>query len=280
MDRATPSRALRTCAGSTAWSPAWPAASFALGSLDLLPLAVDIACRLHVRVAEDVRVAADDLAPDLRLDVGHVEHAGLGRKLGVEDDLQQQVTELARKLRRGFRRPARRNLVRFLEQVLSSARRGSVRGPMGSRRGGVVDRRSRVAPGAGRGQLGRHGARYRAPANAAGVSSPTVAVFRHAEPADEMLGRVDPGQHGESRLVRWGMRPGRGGTSPSAGAAARRTPSGTTRSGRDGSTGTTRGAPERRPADLRRHPGPANAGFGDERVEHVFLRGATAWPWV
>jgi len=71
-----------------------------------------------VRVAEDVRVAADDLAPDLRLDVGHVEHAGLGRKLGVEDDLQQQVTELARKLRRGFVAQRVVDLVRFLEQVL------------------------------------------------------------------------------------------------------------------------------------------------------------------
>jgi hypothetical protein len=41
------------------------------------------------------------LVADRRLDVGQVEHAGLGRELGVEDDLEQQVAELLGELRRG-----------------------------------------------------------------------------------------------------------------------------------------------------------------------------------
>ena len=46
-------------------------------------------------------MAADDLRGDRGLDVGEVEDAFLRRELGVQDDLQPQVAELAGQLRRG-----------------------------------------------------------------------------------------------------------------------------------------------------------------------------------
>ena len=64
-------------------------------------------------------MAADDLGRDRRLDVGQVEDARLGGELGVEDDLQPQVAELAGQLgrRAGLERVV--DLVRLLEQVLA-----------------------------------------------------------------------------------------------------------------------------------------------------------------
>ena len=66
-----------------------------------------------------MRVAADDLRGDRGLDVGQVEDAGLGGELRVEDDLEQQVAELAGQLgrRAGLERVV--DLVRLLEQVLA-----------------------------------------------------------------------------------------------------------------------------------------------------------------
>ena len=77
------------------------AASCALVGLDPLPLPVHVRGGPRDGVAEDVRVAADDLPGDRRLDVGEVEDAGLGRELGVQDDLEQEVAELLRQRRRG-----------------------------------------------------------------------------------------------------------------------------------------------------------------------------------
>ena len=67
-----------------------------LVGLDPLPLAVDVRRGPRDRVAEHVRVATDDLGADRGLDVGQVEDAGLGRELGMQDDLQPQVAELTR----------------------------------------------------------------------------------------------------------------------------------------------------------------------------------------
>ena len=87
--------------------------------LDPLPLAVDVGRRADLRVAEDVRVAADDLARDRGLDVGQVEDAGLGGQLGVEDDLQPEVAELGGQLRRGPAGQRVVDLVGLLEEVVA-----------------------------------------------------------------------------------------------------------------------------------------------------------------
>ncbi len=71
----------------------------ALLLLDLLPVAQHLAGAGNLRLAEDVRVAADEL---FHLEADHVferERAGRRlRDLGVEDDVEQQVAELALEL--------------------------------------------------------------------------------------------------------------------------------------------------------------------------------------
>jgi hypothetical protein len=57
-------------------------------------LPVHVRCGPGHGIAEDVRVAADDLRRDRGLDIGQVEDAGLRGELGVQDDLEPQVTEL------------------------------------------------------------------------------------------------------------------------------------------------------------------------------------------
>jgi hypothetical protein len=54
-----------------------------------------------VSLAEDVRVAVDDLGADLLLHVGQIEDAGFRGQLGVENDLQVKVAELAGQIHRG-----------------------------------------------------------------------------------------------------------------------------------------------------------------------------------
>ena len=87
--------------------------------LDLLPVAVHVRRGPRHGIAEHVRVAADDLGRDRRLDVGQVEDAGLGGELGVEHDLEQQVAELAGQRRRGAGLERVVDLVGLLEQVLA-----------------------------------------------------------------------------------------------------------------------------------------------------------------
>ncbi len=65
-----------------------------LVGLDPLPLAVHVGGGPRLRLAEHVRVAADDLRGDRGLDVGRSKTPGLGGQLGVEDDLEEQVAEL------------------------------------------------------------------------------------------------------------------------------------------------------------------------------------------
>ena len=93
--------------------------ALALGRLDPLPLAVDVRRGARLGLAEHVRMAPDDLRRDRGLDVGQVEHAGLGGELRVEHDLQPQVAELAGELRRGTRLERVVDLVRLLEQVVA-----------------------------------------------------------------------------------------------------------------------------------------------------------------
>ncbi len=79
-------------------------------------------------------MTADDLGRDGRLDIGQVEDAGLGGELGVEDDLEQQVAELAGQLgrRAGLERVV--DLVGLLEQVLAQRLVGLLAVPRDSRR--------------------------------------------------------------------------------------------------------------------------------------------------
>ena len=96
----------------------------ALPRLDPLPLPVHVGRGSRDGVAEDVGMAAHDLARDRGLDVGQVEDARLGRELGVEDDLEEQVAELLGERRR---RPALErvvDLVGLLEEVLAERRVG------------------------------------------------------------------------------------------------------------------------------------------------------------
>ena len=89
--------------------------------LDALPLAVHVRRRPRLGLAEHVGVAADDLRGQRGLDVGQVEHVGLRRELGVEDDLEQQVAELPRQIGRRTGLQGVVDLVRLLEQVLAQA---------------------------------------------------------------------------------------------------------------------------------------------------------------
>ena len=117
-----------------------------LVGLDPLPLAVDVRGGPRDRVAEHVRMAPDDLRGDRGLDVGQVEDAGLGRKLGVEDDLQPQVAELAGQLGRGTGLERVVDLVGLLEEVLAQRRVGLLavpRAAVGLRAAGP---RSRASP--------------------------------------------------------------------------------------------------------------------------------------
>ena len=67
-------------------------------------------------IAEDVRMAADDLAGHGALHVGQVEDAGLRRVLGVQHDLQEQVAELVGQVRGGAALEGVVDLVGLLQQ--------------------------------------------------------------------------------------------------------------------------------------------------------------------
>ena len=71
----------------------------ALPGLDLVPVREHLARRRRrVGVAEDVRMAADDLRADRRDDVVDGELAVVGRDLGVKHDLEKNVAELLSEL--------------------------------------------------------------------------------------------------------------------------------------------------------------------------------------
>ena len=121
MDSEIPSRAPLTGVADAPVAPASAAAaapSFPLHALDLLPLAVHVRGRLDVGFPEDVRVAADDLAADRLVDVGHVEYAGFRRELCVKHDLEVEIAEFAGQIGRGPGVEGVVDLVRLLEEVL------------------------------------------------------------------------------------------------------------------------------------------------------------------
>src|SRR3954463_9467536 len=70
-----------------------------LGALDLVPVAQDLAGRLGRRVAEDVRVAADELRAAVLGDDGHVAGAALLEQQRQEVHLEEDVAELVEELR-------------------------------------------------------------------------------------------------------------------------------------------------------------------------------------
>ena len=63
---------------------------------DRLPVCQHFVCAAHLCVAEDVRVAADELVHDAGDYVGQTETPFLGRDLREQRDLQQQVAQLLR----------------------------------------------------------------------------------------------------------------------------------------------------------------------------------------
>src|SRR4051812_8661274 len=69
-----------------------------LGALDLVPVAQDLAGRLRGGVAEDVRMAADELRPAMLGDVGHVARAALLEQQRQEVHLEEHVAELVEQL--------------------------------------------------------------------------------------------------------------------------------------------------------------------------------------
>ena len=209
-----------------------------LGLLDPLPLAVHVRRRADLRVAEDVGVAADDLAGDRGLDVGQVEDAGLRGQLGVEDDLEPEVAELGGQLRRGAAGEGVVDLVGLLEEVVAqrlvgllAIPRAAVGLPQAVRDPGHPPRRGGRQLRGDRGEVerGRPGRPRRG--------------RRRSSPRPRRTARRDgpPGRGAAGRRGRRGRR-GRGGrgaapADPPA-AAARRTASGTRSAGRDGSSGT------------------------------------------
>ena len=189
-------------------------------------------------VAEDVRVAADDLRGDGRLDVGQVEDARLGGELGVEHDLEQQVAELAGELGRGARLERVVDLVGLLEQVLAQRLVGLLAVPRAAvglaQPGGDPGHRPRAGDGQlrrDRGEVERRLERRRR------SSVATVVAVGRPEPADRVVGRVEPAEDASgSRPVGPG-RPGSGAGSAGGRLRAEASPSGTISSGRDGSIG-------------------------------------------
>ena len=227
-----------------------------------------------IGVAEDVRVAADDLGRDRGLDVGQVEDAGLGRQLGVEDDLEQQVAELPGELRRGARLERVVDLVGLLEQVLAQRGVGLLAIPRAAVGLAQPGARSRASPTGRRRPARARPARGRAaPSRSAAVERPRPSSpSARAEPPDRMVGRVEPRAGRRAGRRRPGRaRPGqrrrrrrrRGGRRAERRRAAR------SGAGRDGSIGL----PISRSAAIDLEPvgrvePPAQPRLGDERVEH------------
>ena len=105
-----------------------------------------------------MRVAADDLGRDRGVDVGQVEDALLGRELGVEDDLEEEVAELLGERRRRARAERVVDLVGLLEEVVPERLVGLLAVPRAAVGQAQPVRDPGHRPGARDGQLGRDGA--------------------------------------------------------------------------------------------------------------------------
>jgi hypothetical protein len=75
-----------------------PLLAAGLGALDLVPVAKDLAGRLGLHLAEDVRMAADELLAHVLSDLGHVAGAALLEQQREEVDLEEHVAELVEEL--------------------------------------------------------------------------------------------------------------------------------------------------------------------------------------
>ena len=100
--------------------PGFPALAPALrlfGFFDLAPERLHAGRREVARVAEDVRMAADQLARDALDDVAEIERAGLLGHPGMEHDLEQQVAELVLQVEKIAARDRLGDLIGFLDRV-------------------------------------------------------------------------------------------------------------------------------------------------------------------
>jgi hypothetical protein len=155
-------------------------------------------------------MAADDLRCDRGLHVGQVEDILLGSELGVQDDLEPQVTELASQLRgrAGLERVV--HLVRLLEQVVAQRLVGLLTIP-GTAVGGpetVADRRHRPRPGHGclgleRGEVERRG-------EVIGVELADGGRRMRPEPADRMVCGIGTREDLQRLTAAWTVPPGQG----------------------------------------------------------------------
>jgi hypothetical protein len=144
-----------------------------------------------------MRMPAHDLGRDGRLDVGQVEDTGLGRELGVEHDLQEQVAELAGQRRSGPGLQRVVDLVGLLEQVLAQGLVGLFSVP----RAAV----GRAQPGAdgghrpwpGHGHLHGQWREVQRTAQVVGRQRPDGRALGRTEASDGVIARIRPGEDGQ-----------------------------------------------------------------------------------
>ena len=243
----------------------------ALVGLDPLPLAVDVRGGPRDSVAEDVGVPPHDLRSDRGLDVGEVEDPGLGGELGVQDDLQPEVPQLAGQLERGARLERVVDLVGLLEQVLAQRRMRLLAIPRAAVGLAQPSRDPGHRPRTRHGELGGDRAEVDRGCEGRVLERSDRSAIVRPEYPDRMVGRVEPPEHGQR------MEPG--------GSRASRQRHG--RLARPGPEGRERDDQHRtRRFDRRRHESlagddlesvrgiepPAEPRLRDERVEHRRLR--------
>ncbi len=105
--------------------------------LDAVPQAFDRLGRKPARLAEHMRMPADQLGGDGLDHVAEVERALLLRHAGVEHDLEQEVAQFVPQVDEIAARDRVGDLVGFLDRVGRDASRSPARGPRGSRVPGV-----------------------------------------------------------------------------------------------------------------------------------------------
>ena len=92
--------------------------------LDLLPAQADDACAVGIGLAEDVRMAQDELRVNRARNVFQPALALLLQEQGQEVDLEEEVAELVEQLRRRVRQRGVGDLVGLLDRVRDDRPRG------------------------------------------------------------------------------------------------------------------------------------------------------------
>ena len=110
-----------------------------LAPLDGLPLGERLAGGADRAVPEDVGVATDHLRHEVAQELGHRELAALVRDLGVEDDLEEEVAELAGELLEVAGVDRRRGLVRLFDEVGADVGEGLLAVPRAAAGGAQAD---------------------------------------------------------------------------------------------------------------------------------------------